>query len=1146
MSDRLHEEIKRAINEEIDGTAFERGAVDLLRTYYPSARPLSGGNDAGQDGLFELPDGRRGFIASTTDRDYAGNLRKSVQSHLDSGGERRLVVLGTSRPVSGQMRERLRRELAQELGVTLHEVHDQGEFIDLLYRNSRWRKDLLGVPGVVGALTRIPLTAPPAPPMPRIGREAELERLRPVRGDLILVGKPGIGKTYLLEQLMEEDWGLFDALRSIPELEDAIRDAQPQRVIIDDAHLAPDDRVARVLHLRREMEGDFAVVVVSWPGYLDEAREQLPEADVVTIEELDREEIIEVIKAAGLSGPDGLLREINDQVRGRAGLAVMLARACRSGESYEVATGRRLLANLTHWYKRALPRLEVKPAELIGVLGLAGDEGVSTAEVAAALGESEPSVREAIRALASGGTIDEVGTWREPGVRRLILQPRNLRAAAIEQAFFSGPGSMEIAVAAGQLQQARGVGLVLTEAALRGAQISRDTIRRYLRWSDRQSAVAFGCLGEPELKEAVHQAPQHAVAIATEAYRAGVGSEFAISVLLGHALGPSGPLDKDSWDPLQVIARHLHGTRSTVEDRRLVVQITDEWLSDGGHPEVGARALKHAVHPGIDDSSLDPDLGDTIRIVRGVQSAAVISQMARLWDETLDVVARHPDVPIGPLIDALRDWFIPDRLLPDDASDISRELQITMRDTGERAVRQLAGIFADRPVVLRRLQQFVLHPRVDVDIAFAIPSHIDALVPLNRFVSGYRGDPQGWEDAAQVKVRALARETATLDPSERSRFILDSYAEVSRERSVTPQFQLFMTEIAEMLDDPAGLLDELEQLDAPWECREALLEKVVIERLAGWTEALARCVVREDSWPSVLLALRYPVDGSIKEAAVQRIDQRHAPGIETLIFRDELDEPTLMLMLESTDRALAAFVALTLGSSRGQRERGSLSEQLNERWREIAVSFCVSVSGSSPDDWRVLGILERDQPLLVLVIERWFEVLPDYPFASLPFGIEEKIANLPLQTRLALIASIPEGKANSDAFAVVEALVSDEVEAMRALFDRSELQRLHPWGLVGTPADSWMNRALLAMDHGWSASDIVSCSLPSKGGWTGAMSARWQERIDMFENLREELDEDDDARVGEIIDAGVEHFTQRRDSALAGERQRRVFGPAGR
>ncbi len=410
LPDRLYEAIKRAINEDVDSDEFELCAIDLLRVYYPSPRPLTGGNDAGQDGLFELPDGRRGFIVSTTAQDVGRNLRNSVKSHLKAGGERRVVVLATTRCVSGQMREKLTRELDQEFKFTLHDVHDQSEFIDLLCRSSKWRRDLLGVPGVAGALTRIPLIAALTPPMPLIGREAELEQLRSVQGDLIVVGKPGIGKTFLFQQLMKEDWGLFDALRDIPELEDAIRDSQPQRVIIDDAHLAPDDRISLVLHLRREMEGEFAVVVVTWPGYRDEVKNQLPEAEIVSVEEVDRGEIIEVVNAAGLSEPDGLLMEINDQVRGRAGLAVMLARACLFEDAFDVATGRRLLADLTHWYKQALPDLRVSYAEIICVLALAGNAGVSTAEVAAALGESEPSIREAIRSLATGGTIDKVSS----------------------------------------------------------------------------------------------------------------------------------------------------------------------------------------------------------------------------------------------------------------------------------------------------------------------------------------------------------------------------------------------------------------------------------------------------------------------------------------------------------------------------------------------------------------------------------------------------------------------------------------------------------------------------------------------------------------------------------------------------------------
>ena len=396
---------------------------------------------------------------------------------------------------------------------------------------------------------------------------------------------------------MKEDGGLFDALRDIPELEDTIRESHPERVIIDDAHLAPDERVRQVLRLRRETEAEFAVVVVTWPGYLREAKEFLPVAERVEVKELDRDEIIQVINAAGLMGPDELLREINDQVAGRAGLAVMLAQACLTGEPFEVATCRRL--------------------------------------------------------LASGGTIDEINTWHTEGPRRLILQPTSLRAAAVEDTFFGGPGSVDFEVAARCLPDQSSIGRVLTRAALRGAQIPRETIRRYLTPGDGESTIGYSLLRAYELKEAVQLAPQHAVAIATAAYKEGVGSSFALRVLLDHASSPNGPLDKDSWDPLQVIAQRLHGRRGTIADRRLVIEVTDQWLTEGGNLEVGACALKHALHPGFDDSSLDPRFGDTVQIVRGIEAPEVVAQIASLWNEVLNVVSQHRKMPINPLIGAL-------------------------------------------------------------------------------------------------------------------------------------------------------------------------------------------------------------------------------------------------------------------------------------------------------------------------------------------------------------------------------------------------------------------------------------------------------------------------------------------------------------
>ena len=226
---------------------------------YPNLRPVPPNKDAGQDGLGETPDGTPFFLAATTAQNYRRNLFKSAKSHLEAGGERRAVVLATTRGVSGQTREKLRRDLRDKTGLRLIDVHDQGDFAQLLYDHPKWRKDLLNVRGVAGALSRFPATSRPTPTIPLTGRDDELDALRATEGDLLILGKAGIGKTFLLHELMEEGWGLFDADRGLPELEDAIREMKPARVIIDDAHFVA-HRITELCRLRKEMDGDFAII----------------------------------------------------------------------------------------------------------------------------------------------------------------------------------------------------------------------------------------------------------------------------------------------------------------------------------------------------------------------------------------------------------------------------------------------------------------------------------------------------------------------------------------------------------------------------------------------------------------------------------------------------------------------------------------------------------------------------------------------------------------------------------------------------------------------------------------------------------------------------------------------------------------------
>ena len=59
----------------------------------------------------------------------------------------------------------------------------------------------------------------------------------------MLAGKPGVGKTFLLQELMKENWVSSTLAGLQADLEDAIREMKPRRIVLDDAHLRDDKEI---------------------------------------------------------------------------------------------------------------------------------------------------------------------------------------------------------------------------------------------------------------------------------------------------------------------------------------------------------------------------------------------------------------------------------------------------------------------------------------------------------------------------------------------------------------------------------------------------------------------------------------------------------------------------------------------------------------------------------------------------------------------------------------------------------------------------------------------------------------------------------------------------------------------------------------
>ena len=97
-------QFERAIDQPLDGRAFENCAVELLRErYYPKLRGTPEKQDMGVDGICG-PDSDLEFIlVATTRKDFARNLRESVNDlRRPRRGTSRTVVFATNQGGHGR------------------------------------------------------------------------------------------------------------------------------------------------------------------------------------------------------------------------------------------------------------------------------------------------------------------------------------------------------------------------------------------------------------------------------------------------------------------------------------------------------------------------------------------------------------------------------------------------------------------------------------------------------------------------------------------------------------------------------------------------------------------------------------------------------------------------------------------------------------------------------------------------------------------------------------------------------------------------------------------------------------------------------------------------------------------------------------
>jgi len=1111
VRDPHHQAIIDALNRRLDPDVFEACAADLLKSEWPTLVPVVGGSDDGYDGSVAKM-GRDPFpLITTTSSRVKDNLERNLKRAISGGWSIKNAIFATSRRITPPTRKKL-FAVAGELGVQLQQVYDQDWFANALYREPAWCKKLLGLTGRPSALSVYPVTRRPILGDKVYGREKEIQRLRDIDHDCVVVGGPGSGKTFLLRALALEGRALFLVDQDREAIANAIREQDPPAVIVDDAQL-DDQQLTSLAQLRSEIGAVFRIIAVSWPAEAASVASalNLASSDFIKLELIDADTMVEVIKSAGIYRPDSLISSMVSQAEGRPGLAVTLAYLCLRGDVHDVVSGE-ALAN------RFGQIIDPDSSRLLGVFGLGGKAGVSPDVVSSYLGMPRYQVNSTLARLAAAGVV------RESHGDSISVWPAALRWVLVRNTFFGGPESVgDFRVLFHQLPNKEEAVETLIGARARGATIpDLEELLENQRSPDLWSEYAS--LGPRESEFVLRRHPEFAVQVAASTlYNA---PELILPLLFYQAQGDGRPLHNSLDQPLRKIQDWATGVSpddaNVVYLRKTLVQAADTWWRKSHVSDIAIRAMCIALNPGFETTTTDPGRGRTITFTSGLLRDNELEEIGSLWPSVLRVIHASEIIPWGDLFDVLHKWLHPDiRIEP---TEFAREI---MQRIAHGIMRDLTDSSREHPGLQHHLADIA--KRADLKLEMTLNSDFEILYPEE----DYSAEDDKLEDWV-----AAAEKLGTRWADEEFEEIASRIAWIETEANIAglnyPRVtNILCAKLAQKVSEPVTAAHHLIERQVSPDLVEPFMAAGIRNKSNGWEELIYSCL-ESNLYRGVTVATLLVVPDLSEE--VLDVAIQHAENllqlIETCCLRGEVPDKTLEKLLNSNLNNVA--LAAAVGHWNAVR-RNKTSDQFQALWRKVIAQSGIDGHSNTHIDYWIGEILSKDGKLA----HDWlvFQMKQENKYLSYRVGeiAEKAIPALSTKQRIDVLHQIRSGLASEK---VVSRLIGDELEIYQALLSLEELSRYHRAPLEGLSGQDWPEKAILALDAGYSPEEIARATLPHRWSWSGNESEMWNQWTSKFERL---LDHPD-PRIICVGQLGAERARARRDRAIEEERAEDVYG----
>ena len=1110
--DEYHQQILVELGGRLDPEVFEQCAVDLIAQAGVPVVPVVGGGDGGFDGaVTDLETGRPIPLVATTAGNSVGNLKKNLTSAKNGNPNLRWAVFATSRPLSPTKRRNL-EQAAADMEVQLVQIYDQAWLAQALYRDPAWCKKLLGLTGKPRALSRFPAGSHHIEGAHLVGRGGAIEWLKRQSGDSLLMGVPGSGKTFLLSSLADELDALFVVDGDRERIANDIRELAPKAVILDDAHTRI-GTLRNLLQLRAEFGAlDLRIIATTWPGYASAVVKELALSDAAMHElgPIHADEMIDVIKAHGVTGPDRLLALIRQQARGKPGLAGTLAALALAGDTSRVLSGEALLDQFA---PPLASMLGDDAMTLLAHFALGGEAGADPERLAARAGESAIAVHSRLVNVAAAGIIHPLNDGR------IVIVPEALRVALVKRVFLGHAGPSYRKALDWVANRHDGI-LTLIRASARGAPLPElwDLLREAnseslwagYAWLGRQEAlyvIESGlCRYEIVAEQGLHYVP-----------------EAIIPVLLDEMPEPWPPYGAENHPAVRALRewtvdRGDEFPRDEIALRRTLVLTTRDWWISSKRTHQSVRVMSLALSPTVSVHGLDPGAGTTLTLRSLLLNESVRKAQMELWAVILDLVREAAIVPWEELLSLAASWLQTDGV-PEDVAD-------EMRRFSEKILGDLARASEKRPGIQSKLNHRAKAWGFEIDVL---------LDPLYEAAFSQEGPFTVEEDK-----RRATRFVSMVDGL-RSDILADKLVYMSREREYAGHsgdgfvFSTACQQLAHQVPDLVTFIEDLVARDAG----EELIGPFFQQAAAAGHERLGVLISRFLNNPDYeSLAVRHLLvnEDTPPPMVADALERAHRYPYMLIGMAElgRLNSEATHRLLAGPDEALATKVAAGHGLMRRARE-GDINYDI---WRDAVVRSARVVDlGDAHTGWSIKEILKMDPELAKAWLVEW--IATGRHWLDMHGDCGEIASGMTSEQRLYILERVEEGPVFG-IDGIVRQIIGDDLELFAQVLKMDNLSNYRASLLSGRPDEMWLRKATLAIVAGLGFGEIAQASYRLPMTLSGEESKMWAGWRQDFERLAES--DIDDPRVATLLRIAIDGIQEREDAAKAKEAKESILG----